>query len=123
MVIDSASSQHVGKIRTSSLRVSTSVSQMPNNWVVVADSGRARSFAVDARYHLGSEIETLENPEARLYQRELITDRPGRTFDRAGEGRHAMAADVTHKDREALDFAKRLAIGSKQSARRVSLES
>jgi protein required for attachment to host cells len=82
---------------------------MSNTWVVVADSSRARIFAVDQPRGPLQELDILAHPEARLHEQELTTDLPGRAFDSGGEGRHAMGQGVSPKEQEALRFAKRTA--------------
>lgn len=84
---------------------------MPNTiWVVVADSSRARVFKTDNA--LGAplqELESLAHPAARLRGQELSSDEPGRAFDRAGQGRHAMEQNVDVRENEALKFARQIA--------------
>jgi protein required for attachment to host cells len=82
---------------------------MSKAWVLVADSSRARIFAVDTPRGPLREIEDLVHPPSRLHDRELGTDRPGRSFDSAGEGRHAMEQDVSAKEQEVIYFAGDLA--------------
>ncbi len=82
---------------------------MKSTWVVVADSTRARIFKADNSVGPLNELETLVHPESRLHERELISDAPGRAFDRAGQGRHAMGQQVSPKQHELEAFAKQLA--------------
>ena len=51
---------------------------MSNICVVVADSGRARVFTADSPAGPLNEIETLNNPEGRLHEGDLVSDRGGR---------------------------------------------
>ena len=62
----------------------------PTVWVIVADGARARVFQLDQtqqtlRPALGEELIGSNLPS-----REIASDRPGRTFDSGGQGRHAM---------------------------------
>ncbi|MDX9768464.1 MAG: host attachment protein [Ectothiorhodospiraceae bacterium] len=77
-------------------------------WVVVADASRARIFSAEKSFSPLVEIEGIAHPEARLHDQELISDRPGRTFDSAGEGRHAMGKETPPKKHEITRFAKEL---------------
>jgi protein required for attachment to host cells len=77
-------------------------------WVLVADSGRARVFSADSPIGELQEVQSFTNPEARLQEQELLSDRPGRSFDSAGEGRHAMGSTVEPKEQEAIRFAKQI---------------
>ena len=82
---------------------------MPNTWVVVADSSRARIFKAETPLGPLHELETLAHPEGRLHTQDLTSDLPGRAFDTTGEGgRHAMEQQVDPKEREALKFARQI---------------
>ncbi len=82
---------------------------MANTWVVVADGTRARLFNRHKNRTL-EEFDVLLSPEHRLHEGDLVTDRDGRTFDSAGQGRHAMGNKNTTKNHEMANFAKRLAM-------------
>lgn len=82
---------------------------MAKAWVVAANSTTARIFLAETPMGPLHELKTLCHPEARLHERELGTDSPGRAFDSFGEGRHAMEADVRPKKQEAIRFAEELA--------------
>ena len=82
---------------------------MSRKWVVVADQSRARIFTVDDAHGPLLQVDELEHPEARKREQELISDRPGRSFDSAGQGRHAMGTSVEPKKEEAVRFAKQIA--------------
>ncbi|GAB4359780.1 MAG: hypothetical protein Kow0073_18810 [Immundisolibacter sp.] len=77
--------------------------------LVVADKSRARLFKADTPLGPIKEIEAFNHPEGRLPTRELVSDAPGRTFDSAGQGRHAMENDIDPRRQEALRFAGELA--------------
>jgi protein required for attachment to host cells len=82
---------------------------MDNIWVLVADSGRARLFeAVGAKAPLEEQTD-LVMPRARLQEQDLGSDRPGRSFDSAGGGRHAMEPRTPAKEVESDRFAARIA--------------
>lgn len=82
---------------------------MPKTWVVVAESSRAKIFTVDNPRGPLRELESLDHPESRAAGQDLASDRPGRAFDRAGEGRHAMGQPVDPREQEVIRFAKQLA--------------
>jgi protein required for attachment to host cells len=79
---------------------------MNDVWVVVACSTRCRIFAQHTHSGPLIQVEELEHPEGRLRARELVTDRPGRSFDSAGQGRHAMGQPVDPTEQENIRFAK-----------------
>ncbi len=82
---------------------------MAKTWVVVADSTRARIFRTETARDPLEELETLTHPEARMHDRDLPHALPGRSFDRAGHGRHTMENPTDPKKVEAVFFAKRIA--------------
>ncbi|MDR3445268.1 MULTISPECIES: host attachment protein [unclassified Dyella] len=74
-------------------------------WIVVANRGVARLF--QARQATGplEELEAFIHPEARLRDRDLVSDRPGRGFERSGPGSHAEEPDSTVAEVETGNFA------------------
>lgn len=81
---------------------------MKKTWVVAAETGCARIFLLENRVAPLKEIDELSNPVARAHERDLISDRPGRAFDSAGQGRHSMEPQVDPKQQEAIAFAKKI---------------
>jgi len=81
---------------------------MSKPWVVVADQSKARIFTVDDPAGALLDVGQLTHPEARERARELGSDRPGRSFDSAGQGRHAMGTSVAPKEQGAIRFAKQI---------------
>ncbi|NOZ11875.1 MAG: host attachment protein [Gammaproteobacteria bacterium] len=82
---------------------------MSRLWVVVADQSKARIFTVaDPRGALLG-LGELEHPEARDREQTLTSDRPGRSFDSKGQGRHAMGSTVEPGKQETIRFAKQVA--------------
>ena len=82
---------------------------MPKVRIVVADASRARLFTTDSPMGDFTEVDTLLNPEARLHDGDLTTDRPGRQADSMNNGRSAMEEPSEPKEVEAQRFAKELA--------------
>ncbi|MGB5179681.1 MAG: host attachment protein [Gammaproteobacteria bacterium] len=82
---------------------------MSKHWVVVADKSKARIFTVaDPRGAL-LEVDALEHPQARQREQTLTSDRPGRSFDSKGQGRHAMGSSIEPDQQETIRFARRIA--------------
>ena len=77
---------------------------MSNIWVVVADACRARIFTADKPAGAIDEIETLSNPEVRLHEGDLVTDRGGRRGNGNGQ-RHGYGSANEAKDESANRFA------------------
>lgn len=91
-------------------------------WVLVADSARARVLAGDPTDTVLEEIETLVHPESRRYAGDITTDRPGRAFDSAGEGRHAMGQSVGPGEQEAVRFAREISARLEEARGRGELD-
>ncbi len=81
---------------------------MSRTWILVADSSRARILMADNPLGPLTELEQLEHPAARSADQDLVSDRPGRTFDSFGQGRHAMEPNENPKHHEAVVFARQL---------------
>ena len=77
-------------------------------WVLAADSSNARIFATDSRVGTLAEVLSLSHPQSRQHEQTLTSDLPGRSFDRAGQGRHVMGASVSPKEHEVLAFAEEI---------------
>ncbi len=86
---------------------------MEHTWVVVADRTRAR-ILVKPRTPTAAggdweELPSLVYPEGRSLEQAFNADRPGRSFDSMGKGRHALAKEVSPKEEAAERFAKSVA--------------
>lgn len=81
---------------------------MSTTWVVVADSSRARIFSAQTSTSALHELETLAHPEGRLHEQDISSDLPGKEM-RNGQGGHAYEDEITPKDQETINFAKRIA--------------
>lgn len=77
--------------------------------VVVAESSRARIFEMVNPRTPMKELLDMVHPQSRIHEQKLTSDRPGRTFDRHGQGHHAMEQEVGVKKQESLVFAAQLA--------------
>ena len=82
---------------------------MSKLYVLVADSAVARIFTARGPDGPLNEVESLSHTASRLHERDLASDRPGRTFDSVGGGRHAKELEVSPKEEEAVRFAEQLA--------------
>ncbi len=82
---------------------------MSGTWIIVADSSRARIFKPIRQGQALEQVVEFLHPAARAHKRDLTTDRPGRTFDSEGPGRHAMSEHVSPKQHEAWKLCKELA--------------
>jgi protein required for attachment to host cells len=76
---------------------------------VVANAARARLYELTGRGAPLVELKDLIRAESQLKGHEIEADRPGRTFDSAGEGRHAMEPSLDPRKEEAIRFAREIA--------------
>ncbi|MGB5472102.1 MAG: host attachment protein [Gammaproteobacteria bacterium] len=81
---------------------------MSKHWIVVADNSSARIFTTDDPQGGLQQIGSLEHPEGREHARDINADRPGRSFDSKGEGRHSMGVSVDPVEQELIRFAKQV---------------
>ncbi len=82
---------------------------MKLTWLVVADNSKARIFSVDSRMGPIEEIESIEHLEARLHEQDLTSDLPGRSNGKGGAGGHAYQDEVSPKEQENINFARKIA--------------
>ena len=80
-----------------------------NPWIVVAHGTGATVYTVERPTGPLVSVRTFRNPAGALKNRDLLADRPGRAFDSAGTGRHAMSSEVEPVEQEVLRFAQHLA--------------
>ncbi len=77
---------------------------MSDTWIIVADACRARFFAAAKPAGPLHEIETLSNPQARLHEGDLVSDKSGRDSDRNGSS-HGLGGANSAKEETANRFA------------------
>lgn len=72
-------------------------------WVVVADNSRARFFTAEKSASPLIEMRDMTNPEARLHEGDLVSDKGGR--ERGMAGAHAFGTESEHKHEGVEKFA------------------
>jgi protein required for attachment to host cells len=77
-------------------------------WVLVADASRANIYSRHKRHSPLEAVQSLTEDQARTKEQDLVADEPGRTFDRAGQGRHAMEPPHTEKEHLRTNFVHRI---------------
>ncbi len=82
---------------------------MATTWVIVADSARARVLEAESANGPLTEVDALVHPASRLHPQKITSDLPGRSFDRGGQGRHAMESQVDPRRHEQVRFATEIA--------------
>ncbi len=78
---------------------------MQTTWILTADAAEGIIYKTSGGKGELIEHMRFEHPQSRLRDRELTTDLPGRAYDSAGHGRHAMEQTVDPKRHEAETFA------------------
>ncbi|MEW6353780.1 MAG: host attachment protein [Pseudomonadota bacterium] len=83
---------------------------MDKTWVLVANRSDARLFETKGLRGNGWRlVQSIPHPQGRLQGRDLESDKPGRTFDSLGKGRHAKSAEHGPVEQLAQQFARHLA--------------
>lgn len=78
-------------------------------WLVIADNSRARIFTADSGTGPIDEIESIVHTEARLHERDMTSDLPGKGSGKGGAGQHAYQDEISPKDQENINFAREIA--------------
>lgn len=93
-------------------------------WIVIADGMHARILRQDRRgAPLAPALDReLYEPAVNAYSRDLGSDAPGRAFDSAASGRHAMEPRTDPKTHEKQLFARRVAELINDAALRKSFD-
>ena len=81
---------------------------MRKTWVVVADNSRARIFTAETPSSALVEVDSIVHPEARMHDRDITSDLPGRGSG-SGGARHSYEGETDAKDYENVGFARRIA--------------
>ncbi len=76
--------------------------------MLVGDNAACRLFHYLSGKGL-EEVEVLINPDARMAERELVTDGPGHGVNRARQGRFAMQSPTDAKRHASDEFARKVA--------------
>lgn len=82
------------------------MTKQTRTWIVAAEAARARIFLQPRPGAKLEELTDLVNPAARTKQGKLVSDKPGRTFDSKGAGRHAKSPKESLKKQEEDKFAR-----------------
>jgi protein required for attachment to host cells len=76
--------------------------------IVVADQAEAIFYDAASLRARPIEVGRISDPVAHLHNRDLMSDRPGRSYESVGGQRHAIAREDDPRRREAVRFAKRI---------------
>lgn len=90
--------------------------------IVVADQAEAVFYDAESLAAVPREIARISDPVARLHDRDLVSDRPGRAYESVGGARHAIASENDPRRVEAGRFAQRIARRIDDARRRREFE-
>lgn len=82
---------------------------MSHLWVLVAESSRAKLYRSNGRMAPLTEIEDLLDPEGRMHEGDLVSDRAGSDGGSVGQGRHVFDQQTTASRQVHAEFARILA--------------
>ena len=87
-------------------------------WIVIADASLAHVVTSAGKGNDLAKVDDVQLDGTTLPGRELAADRPGRSFDRSGEGRHSMEPRTAPRDVEQERFARKVVAALEQADRR-----
>lgn len=82
---------------------------MTTTWILTANRSSASLFESDWPGKSMRRIQDIPHPQGRMQNRDIDVDKPGRSFDSFGQGRHAMSTDQEPTEHIAQQFAQDLA--------------
>lgn len=82
---------------------------MTTTWILTANRSSASLFESDWPGKSMRRIQDISHPEGGMQNRETGSDKPGRSFDSFGQGRHAMGSAQNPTEHIAQQFALNLA--------------
>ena len=82
---------------------------MTTTWILTANRSSASLFESDWPGKSMRRIQDIPHPQGRKQNRDIDTDKPGRSFDSFGQGRHAMSTEQEPTEHIAQQFAMDLA--------------
>ena len=81
---------------------------MTMTWILVANQAEAQVFSSDRPMGSLKLIKTLTHEEGMARTRDLVSDAPGRAYNRTGPARHSMDPDTHVKEEERRKFVKEI---------------
>jgi protein required for attachment to host cells len=90
--------------------------------ILVADQAEAVFYDSTALGAAPKEVARITDPTAHLHDRDLMSDRPGRSYESFGGARHALERENDPRQREAVRFARRIARRLDEARRKDEFE-
>ena len=82
---------------------------MTTTWILTASRSSASLFETDWPGKLMRRIQDISNPQGRLQNKDIDTDKPGRVYDSFGERRHSTSPKQEPTEHISQQFAQNLA--------------
>lgn len=82
---------------------------MTTTWILTANRSSASLFESDWPGKSMRRLQDISHPQGQMQNREINTDKPGRSFDSVGQGRHSMSPKQEPTEHIAQQFALNLA--------------
>ena len=82
---------------------------MTTTWILSANRSNASLFESDWPGKSMRRLQDISHSKGRLQNKDINTDKPGRSFDSMGQGRHSMGSDQDPIDHVAQQYASELA--------------
>lgn len=82
---------------------------MTTTWILIANRSSASLFESDWPGKSMRRIQDIPHPQGRMQNQDIDADKPGRSFDSFGKGRHAMSTEQEPTEHIAQQFALDLA--------------
>ena len=82
---------------------------MTITWILSANRSNASLFESDWPGKSMRRLQDISHSKGRLQNKDINTDKPGRSFDSMGQGRHSMGSDQDPIDHVAQQYASELA--------------
>jgi len=90
--------------------------------ILVADQAEAVFYDSSSLTAAPQEVARITDPVAHLHDRDLMSDRPGRSYESFGGARHALQREDDPRHREAVRFARRVARRLDEARRKDEFE-
>jgi protein required for attachment to host cells len=81
---------------------------MNMTWILVANQAEAQVFSSEQPMRDLKLIKTLTHAEGAAHKRDLVSDAPGRAYNRVGPAGHGMNPDTAVKEEERRKFVKEM---------------
>ena len=82
---------------------------MTTTWILIANRSSASLFESDWPGKSMRRVQDIAHPKGRMQNKDIDADKPGRSFDSSGKGRHAMSTEQEPTEHIAQQFALDLA--------------